>query len=91
MEDVREYTEMVLDEIGENYNIDKEELAEKYLYEEGNKIDEEKEEPAIQFEIIMKNGIKYFRDEYGNIYNEKFEYIEKEEQNRKRAKRKKKS
>lgn len=89
MEDAKEYTEMVLNDIGEQYDIDSEELIEKYMFDEKN-IDEENKEPEILFSIIIINEKEFFRDKYGNIYNQDFKYIEKEENNRKRQKKEKK-
>ena len=84
-----EYTELVLNDIGEEYNIDSDKLKEKYLYEESSEEEEEEEDlPVVEFETKIIDGVLYFRDKYGNIYNEKFEYIEKEENNRKRKKKK---
>lgn len=89
MDDAKEYTEMVLNDISKNYDIDEDELAEKYMYDEENK-DIKQELPEISFTKKIIDDVIFFRDDYGNIYNEKFEYIEKEELNRKRKKKSKK-
>jgi hypothetical protein len=93
MEDTKEYAEMVLNDIGDQYNIDIAELTDKYLCDSDDDINDEKEDnvPVIKFTLMMKNGEKFFRDQFGNIYNEKFNYIEKEEKDRKRAKKPKKN
>lgn len=88
MEDAKEYTEMVLNDIGEQYNINTEELTNRYLYEENGNNKENK--PIVKFTKSIVNNVIFFTDVYGNIYNEKFEYIEKEENNRKRTKKAKK-
>jgi len=91
MEDARDYTEMVLNDIGDKYQIDPEELSEKYLYDEKKDNDpDENNEPIVDFSIIIKDNVEFFRDKYGNIYNQEFEYIEKEENKRKRKKKVKK-
>jgi len=89
MEDAKEYTEMVLNDIGNHYNIDPSELQEKYLYYENENV--ELGGPIINYTIKIVDGKTYFKDEYCNIYDEQFKYIEKEENKRKREKKPKKN
>lgn len=95
-----EHINFILDDISEKYNIDRKvlEKSKHLMKEEKEKINVEeikieqeiKVEPIVQFITEIKDGKLIYKDKYSNIYDENFQYIEKEDNRRKKKEKKKK-
>ena len=88
MEEVQEYMLLVLNDISDKYELNRDELINKYLFDLN--CNEQKEKVhLVKFKPILFEGTLHFKDEFGNIYDKTFKYIEKEENLRKRKKKQK--